>query len=258
NAPQGSAGTPTVSVTCEDGNFNVTVRGESSLPTFLGGLLGQSELHPAAQATAQVAGAPAYGGLRPYAICVNELTTASETTTSQSEFFKTNGQKQCDGNPPGNWGLVDFDGGSNANGDIANWTEHGYPDAIHFPGPMAGDPGANFNSSTVQNALDTIVGETVPLPVATKWTQSGGNNASFTAVGAVQVKVCGYGIKGKTPVTDSSCWNQTLYNNRNSNADLVIQWRYVAYPMSYDPGDVSGTSCSLSDRYCIPTIRLWQ
>lgn len=262
NAPQGSAGTPTVSVTCEDGNFNVTVRGESSLPTFLGGLLGQSELHPVAEATAQVAGAPGYSGLRPYAICLDDLAKGANNATVQSEFGedKKHTIKECNKNPAGNWGLADFDGGSNQNGDIADWTEHGYPDAVGFPSNLPGDPGADFNSQGVREALTSIVGETVLLPVATQWNESGGNNAWFTAVGAISVKVCGYAIVGKSTETDP-CWNDALYQDVLTNrpwVDLVIQWRSDTSPVSYDPGTAGGSNCSLSDQYCVPTIRLWQ
>lgn len=259
NAPQGSAGAPTVTVSCDSGNFNVTVHGESSLPTFLGGLLGQSELRPAAEATAQVAGAPAYGGLRPYAICQNDVEAASTNSTSQAEFFNKGGTKSCKGPTPGNWGLVDFNGGSNKVPELADWTANGYPDAISFPqDDLPGNPGEKFNSSQVKDALDSIVGQTVLFPVASKWAEGGGSNASFTAVGAVQAKVCGYAIKGKKQTTDSTCWNDTLFKSASSAADLVIQWRYVAFPISYSPGTSAGTNCSLSSSACIPTIRLWR
>ena len=60
----------------------------------------------------------------------------------------------CGANVPGNWGVLDFDGGANSSNDTKDWIEFGYPGLVTAPGTSPGDPGAFSNG--LGAALDTL------------------------------------------------------------------------------------------------------
>lgn len=263
NAPQGSTGTPTPAITCSGSNINVQVDTSSDLDTILGRVLSVTTMSPDASATAQVSGSPAYGGLRPFAVCIDDYpdSFADAAVTNQTIFAQAPKlMVTCNGNPPGSWGVVDFDGGSNPTGDIEDWTENGYPGPVKIPSPplLPGDPGANINP--ISDELDSIVGKTVLLPVASKWEETGGNNAAFTAVGVLSARICGWGQKGKVGMTDSamadSCWSAPTWDAAPDKAKLVLQWRYTDYVSSYISTGNGSAACPLSQQGCLPATRL--
>jgi Flp pilus assembly protein TadG len=58
---------------------------------------------------------------------------------------------------PGAFGLVDLDGGSNGNPDLADWIQNGY-DGYLGVGPYESNTGAQFNSHGVESALSERLG----------------------------------------------------------------------------------------------------
>jgi hypothetical protein len=62
---------------------------------------------------------------------------------------------------PGNWGVLDFDGGSNRTTDLQKWIDQGYPGVISVGQEVSGDPG--IPSPALH--MDSVVGETVTVPV---------------------------------------------------------------------------------------------
>jgi hypothetical protein len=116
----------------------------------------------------------------------------------------------CSSQSSGNWGSVDFNGGGNGAGDLADWTLSGYPDPVVIPGNLPADPGVS-NSSALRAAFASLVGQTVQFPSVTGYNVGNGNNGSFAAVGIVTVEVCGvlYGNDTINTLPDgsvSSCW----------------------------------------------------
>lgn len=165
----------------------------------------------------------------------------------------------------GNWGIVDFDGGSNTNGDIARWTEFGYTQPVQIPdAAMPGDPGVD-TSAPVKNALDSIIGDTVLLPVAKSWNEGGGNTASFHMSTVIAVKICGY-QDGKKAAVKGDCWSDALADPALNpdpavaDADFKLQWQWRPFAASYFPGGTGATECKLSDTTakCLPAIRLYR
>jgi len=301
NDPEGEWADPQVVVDCDSDNpdnFNVTVTGSSTLPTLLGGVLGKSDLTPGAQATAQVSGSPAYTGLRPFAICEQDRDDAvtNPTSVQYSLFdFQSNGNEgqgngngngnnggedpgddtsdesktRCSVTSPGNWGVVDFDEGSNGNPDIADWIRNGYGGPVTIPDPgMDGDPGQDLNSNGVRDALDSILGKTVMFPVARNSWTGGGNNAEFKAVGVVSAKFCGWYISDNKSNAATGCtidddvilqeMQAAIASAAPANVDLVLAWQYVAHADSFEGGGSDEDGCSLADSGCPPTIRLWR
>jgi Flp pilus assembly protein TadG len=267
-----SSDDPVVVVECAGPEaIDVIVTSTATFDTFFGGVLGVDALSPAAAATARVTGAEAYSGLRPFAVCADSIVN-DQSVTQQSLYLNSppgNDKKPgvtCGPLPAGNWGIVDFDGGSNSNGDIADWTEFGYPGVIAIssenPVDLPGDPGVD-TSAPVKSALDSIVGDIVLLPVADFWQEDSGNNASFSATGVIAVEICGYQDGKKDPV-QGACWDPGLADpdvNPDpavAEADLKIQWRLTSTVISYQSGGADVEECSLSDLSCLPAIRLYR
>ncbi len=101
----------------------------------------------------------------------------------------------CGTNVPGNWGVQDFDGGSNSNNDTKDWTLHGYPGLVSVGANIPGDTGAFSNS--LQSELDFLKnsGEGFALPVFDTATGNG-SNASFHIVAFVFVKLIDFKANG--------------------------------------------------------------
>ncbi len=244
-----------VSVACAGTEaIDVVVDSTADIPTLFGGVLQVDSLSPSASATARVSGAEAYGGLRPYAVCDDAIVRGNEGLTQQSLYAKKDAVS-CGPLPPGAWGIVDFDGGANPNGDIARWTRFGYNGPITIPDPeMPGDPG-NDTSAPVKSALDSIIGDIVLLPVAQAWNEGGGNNATFDMTGVIAVEICGY-RDGKKPAVKGACWKDSF--PAPGPNDFVLQWQWRPFFASYLSGTGDATECSLSDPNCLPAVRLYR
>jgi hypothetical protein len=118
----------------------------------------------------------------------------------------------CSTQSDGNWGAVDFDGGNNAAGTLANWTLNGYPNPVTIPSPplLPADPGLS-NSSALAAAFTSLVNQVVLLPSVSGYAGGNGNNGTFNAVGILTAKICGvrYGNNNyniEADGTPSDCW----------------------------------------------------
>lgn len=129
--------------------------------------------HAVAYLDSHVNGVQGGGGLIPYSVS-DSLTDSGGNSiftpgTIVNIFPKSN--------TPGNFGTLDFDGGSNSTPDTRDWIENGYEDDFVIPPGGAlevdGDPGIGGNS--VLSAFQTIIGKTVYLPVFSTVTGEGSN-----------------------------------------------------------------------------------
>jgi Flp pilus assembly protein TadG len=272
NAPRGSTGTPTPVVACTGSAIDVRVTANSTLPTLLTRLVGVANLNPAETAVARVAGSPGYGGLRPFAICIDDFptdATGALNNTYQTNFPQNKNDTVTCGTASGQYGLVDFDGGSNPTGDLEEWTQFGYWGPISFPTSIFGDPGANVNPLSAE--LNYLVDNQIPIlmPVYTGWLPGGGNNATFSAPGVISATLCGYSQDPKkAPDRTAACWDSAQYAAvKNEAYKLVLQWKYTAYVPSYQSSGTTGaTECDLSQVLdpatgsvpCQATMRLWE
>jgi len=195
-------GTAGFQVTCETVGTNaqtlvVKAAGQQDSPSFLGGIFGRTKVPVSKGARAIVGPLSSAVGLRPFAICE---TFADQVMNAPGTTFVvpvTQANAGC-GSAPGNWALLDFDGGSNSTGDSANWTANGYqyPVTIDPPLLVNGDPGFNVNAFTAE--MDTMFSTLdVVLPVYNSVTGSG-NNSSFNIVGFISVTPCRYKINNKS------------------------------------------------------------
>lgn len=147
-------------------------------------------------------------GLRPFALCLDTLNDIDPQVNGdvyQIPFGKDNPVNCAGGSPvPGNWGLLDFNGGSNSNADLAEWTEFGYDGEVIAGESIEGTPGAFSNS--ISESLDRLqalydeleeLGElaSFQLPVY-DIAEANGSNATFHVVNFVSVRLAGYKATG--------------------------------------------------------------
>ena len=79
---------------------------------------------------------------------------------------------------PGNFGLLDLDGGSNSNAETAYWIENGYDGIFIIPEStgyinVEGDPG--ISGGSLNGAINLRLGDTVLFPVFDQVTEQGAN-----------------------------------------------------------------------------------
>jgi Flp pilus assembly protein TadG len=85
---------------------------------------------------------------------------------------------------PGGFALVDLSGsgnGTTGNDTIADWIVNGYPDYLPL-GTYLSDPGAKFNNSQIQDALNSRIGSVLLFPVYDTYS-GGGANAGYHVIG---------------------------------------------------------------------------
>ena len=99
---------------------------------------------------------------------------------------------------PGAFRLLNLDNshGGTSPGILADWMLHGYDDYMGL-GWYFSDPGAKFNATAMQNALQQIVGHEVLFPVYDQ-TQAQGANFQYRVIGWVAFHMTGYSGHGNT------------------------------------------------------------
>jgi Flp pilus assembly protein TadG len=135
-------------------------------------------------------------GLRPFGLCVRSQAMRSWVSSGFSTsrtFTIPYGKDQPDdcGDAPGNWGLIDFNGGSNSNQQTRSWVRDGYPGLVGR-GWYQGDPGAFSNSLPISS----LVGTTFSLPVFRDYDDGNGATAEFRIIGFVNVELVSYRATG--------------------------------------------------------------
>lgn len=85
---------------------------------------------------------------------------------------------------PGAFGLLDFSNGAGGVGvpTLASWIENGYPGTLPL-GSYQSAPGNRWNAGPVRSALQSLVGDTVLVPVYSGVPQGSGANATYDVVG---------------------------------------------------------------------------
>jgi putative Flp pilus-assembly TadE/G-like protein len=138
------------------------------------------------------------GGMRPFALCEYYpafsawmSNPAGPSASIQIPF--TNGNLGCQ-NAPGNWSFLDYDGTSGGANDLKDWFANGYPQPVLFPSNITPQTG---HVSSLQSTLQTLVDAGTVFPIAVYDQVTGnGNNASYRAVGVVNVQLVAFQITG--------------------------------------------------------------
>lgn len=130
-------------------------------------------------------------------------------------YFTTDSPDECPSVPgekatPGNWGWMDFNGGSNADPELIRWIRYGYSDnpvgvndCDGDAGTPGGESGDTCNGTTgsrggsVEDALEELVDNQTKFAIPIYDTASGpGNNAQFGIYAFVGVILRGFEVNG--------------------------------------------------------------
>jgi Flp pilus assembly protein TadG len=159
----------------------VTVQAKTNLHYTFAGIIGFDDRDVHSSTTAGFGVPLSVTGLRPLALCnasdAYKTWIASDMTTpfTVTITYAKASPGDCGANIPGNWGVLDFDGGANSNNDTKEWVLNGYSGLVDRDTDVPGDTGAFSNSLSSQlNTLKT--NHTVfQLPVYDSGTGNGAN-----------------------------------------------------------------------------------
>jgi hypothetical protein len=170
----------------------ITVRVHRTAPTFFSRLFGISDFSVSARASARAGGAEAARWAAPIGVdeqhellsgggcpCFNQSTTLDLKKTG-----------------PGAFRLLNIDGsyGGTGQSTLAEWIRRGH-DGFMPLGWYYSDPGAKFNASDVEAALDERVGTELLFPVYRR-VQEQGAGFEYDVIGWVGFHLTGGSLKG--------------------------------------------------------------
>ena len=184
---------------------HVTVAAQRAVDFSFAGIFGAQSKQIHAITTAEWGNPTGAANLRPFGLCLTAnpafaqwlnlpLGPVGDSGTIRITYGKSQ-PSACGTNVPGNWGVMDFDGGSNSNNDTKAWTRNGYPGEVAVGTAVPGDTGAFSNSLDSELGYLQSAGEAFTLPVFD--TAAGnGSNAQFHIVAFVFVKLIGFTTTG--------------------------------------------------------------
>ncbi len=139
-----------------------TVDASKIVSAVFGSVIGHESTTVESSASVRVLPVGRVSGLRPTALCQDSpaLVAWRASGFSTSQIFSVNFNDSC-GGLPGNWGVLDFDGGSNRTIDLQEWINSGYPGFVSVGQEISGDPG--IPSPALH--MDSVVGRSITVPV---------------------------------------------------------------------------------------------
>ncbi|MGQ0802909.1 MAG: pilus assembly protein TadG-related protein [Actinomycetota bacterium] len=183
----------------------VTVTGKRPVAFSFAQIFGMSSVDVKSSTTARYGAPGGASGLRPMGLCIDanpQLTAwlnlagggpVGDSGTIRILYNKSQ-PAACGLGTPGNWGMLDFNGGSNSNAETKDWVANGYPSEVPLSPPtIAGDTGAFSNS--ISSELTSLIGKEFGIPVY-NLAVGNGSNAQFTIVAFVKVKLIGFEVNG--------------------------------------------------------------
>ena len=179
----------------------VTVRAQATMDYTFAKIFGQTSTDITATTTAQWGIPQSVAGLRPFGLCIDANQQLKDWlahpvgTSPVDRITYGKSQPSACGSAPGNWGIVNFDGGSNSNNDTKTWTLSGYPGSVSVGDTVSGNPGAFSNSLDAGLSYLKASGGTFALPVFDTITGPGAN-AKMHIVAFVIVKLVDYRVTG--------------------------------------------------------------
>lgn len=173
-----------------------TVSSSDDVSLFFSQLFGRDSAGVDASASVRIGPAGSVTGLRPLAMCIGnaalvEWLASGKTSTQVYTIGVAATTPECGGEVPGNWGVLDFDGGSNSNSDTKKWIADGYPGSVSADETFGGNPGV---PSTAMR-LGDLVGQSVVLPVFGN-ARKQGSNAQYDVAGFVKVRLVDVTLSG--------------------------------------------------------------
>ena len=196
----------------------VSVTAEEQLDTFFASVVGLNQYTVESTSIAAWGPPATVTGLRPIGLCINAIPEISNLITNppstpqiiEIDYDFTHPDPCGGGDLAGNWGIVDFNGGSNPSPDAEDWIEFGYDGQVTFenhtvtscvsePHCYEVDPsnfGANFHDELDHLILNNIY---FTLPVI-NFGEGTGGTAKYHIMGILRVRLLAYQTTG--PQTD--------------------------------------------------------
>jgi hypothetical protein len=182
----------------------VTVSAESTVGLDFAGIFGYDEADIGSTTHAMFGIPTGANGLRPMGLCA-EANPALQTWLNLPQgptgdsgtiriLYTKDHPDACGETAPGNWGMLDFNGGENSNSETKEWVANGYPQTVPLSPPsIPGDTGGF--SPSIDTEMGGLLGDQFALPIFDAVTGTG-SNATFDIVAFVWVKLIGYRVNG--------------------------------------------------------------
>ncbi|MGH9015953.1 MAG: pilus assembly protein TadG-related protein [Acidimicrobiia bacterium] len=195
---------------CQDHSFSatdsgyVTVAAERTIDFTFAGIFGINDADVTSTTHAMYGYPTGAIGLRPMGLCINahpaltawlNLPTGptGDSGTIRIPYNKDH-PDACGSTAPGNWGMLDLNGGSNSNAETKEWVANGYPGNVKLSPPdIEGDTGAFSNS--IDGELSGLLNQEFTLPVF-DLVYGNGSNAKFRLAAFVWVQLIDFKTTG--------------------------------------------------------------
>ena len=175
-----------------------TVSASSTVDLYFSQLFGRNASSIASTASVRVGPTSRGVNVLPFAISKDNSSLLSwiKSGMTSTQIYKIDVQSEnsgCDESAPGNWALLDLNGGSNSTSETQRWIENGYEGVINSGESVSGDPG--IPSSALK--FDSLIGKSAVLPVFATLKLNGGN-AKYEIAGFVKVKITAVKLQAKS------------------------------------------------------------
>ena len=181
-------------------NDRITVHVARNAPGFFAKIFGIDSVHVGATATAEAKMMAQARHVAPITIKNTEPMLAGSGCPCFGPGNETTLPLRT--GAPGGFALVDLSGngnGNTSNDAIADWIVNGYPDYLPV-GTYLSDPGAKFNNSQIQNALNSRIGSDLLFPVYDTYA-GGGANAGYRVIGWAAFHIESTSLNGQGSLT---------------------------------------------------------
>lgn len=184
------------STTGNSRNGTITVEASDATSLFFADLLQRSTSTISASTTARIGSASSLLGVWPIALCERHPSLlawrdSGFSLTSSFPIGLQSGPDSCGGNVGGNWGLLDFNGGSNSTGETIAWVTNGYEENLQVGDVVQGSPGGLTSSIGIESRIGN------PILIALfDQALASGNNATYRISGFARAILVGAHLTG--------------------------------------------------------------
>ena len=167
----------------------VAVAAAETVGLRLAHLVGRDTAHIDSRIRVRIAPAGTAYSVWPLALCVEypavQAWLASGMTSTATWVINFNNNAAgCGGRVPGNWGLLDFNGGNNSTDEAREWVADGYLGSVSIGDLVPGNPGVPSTSIRLKDR----VGDSVTFALYDLAQQSG-NGATYRIVGFARARI---------------------------------------------------------------------
>jgi Flp pilus assembly protein TadG len=174
----------------------ITVTASATAPSYFLKVLGINSANVTATSTATAENLQSANGAMPFGV----INTQPQLTGCGGPCYNVSTSLTiAKVGAPGGFGIVNVDGSSGpaSPGTLANWIANGCNCTTSAPQWYPGTPGARFNSSQVQTAMNGVIGKTELFPVYDQVTGNGAN-VTFHVIGWSAFTITGWSGRGSS------------------------------------------------------------